>query len=67
VLPEAAVAVGTVEHHSMTCAAVAAVVVAAAAAVVVRVKGALGFVEGRRMAGSAGAEPHGTVGACRSE
>jgi len=35
--------------------------------VVVRVKGALGFVEGRRMAGSAGAEPHGTVGACRSE
>jgi len=60
--PEAEVAVveATVERHNMTCAV-------AAAAAVVRVKGAPGFVEGKRMAASAGVEPRGKVGACRTE
>ena len=62
-LPEAAVAAGvavaTAERHNMPCAAAAAVVV-------VPVKGALTFVEGRRMAESAGVEPRGTVYACWS-
>jgi hypothetical protein len=44
----------------MTCAVAVAAVVAA----VVRVKGALGFVEGKRMAGSVGVELRDTVGAC---
>jgi hypothetical protein len=64
VLPEAAVAVATVEHHNMPCAAAAAAAVMAV--VLLRVKGALEFVEGRKMAESAGVEPRGTVGACRS-
>lgn len=66
-LPEAAVAhgvaVASVEHHNMTCAAAAAAVVL----LLLRVKGALGFVKGRRSAESAGVERRGTAGACRSE
>lgn len=58
---EAVVVAATVEHRNMTCAVVG---VAAAAAAVVRVKGALGFVEGKKMAGSVEAEPRDTVGAC---
>ena len=54
---EAVVVAATVEHRNMTCAA-------AAAAAVVRVKGALGFVEGKKMAGSVEVEPRDTVGAC---
>jgi hypothetical protein len=57
---EAAVVGATVERRNMTCA----VAVAAVAAAVVRVKGALGFVGGKRMAGSVGVEPRDTVGAC---
>ena len=59
-LPEAGPAVvgATVEPRNMTCAAAAAV------AVVVRVKGALGFVEGKRMAQSVEVEHRDTVGAC---
>lgn len=55
------VVAATVEHRNMTCAVVG---VAAAAAAVVRVKGALGFVEGKKMAGSVEVEPRDTVGAC---
>ena len=47
----------------MTCVVAVAAV---AAVVLLRVKGALEFVEGKRLAGSAGVEPRGTVGACRS-
>ena len=57
---EAVVVAATVEHRNMTCA----VVGVAAAAAVVRVKGALGFVEGKKMAGSVEVEPRDTVGAC---
>ena len=60
-LPEAGPAVvgATVEPRNMTCAAAAAAVAA-----VVRVKGALGFVEGKRMAQSVEVEHRDTVGAC---
>lgn len=53
----------TVGRHNMTCVVAVAAV---AAVVLLQVKGALVFVEGKRLAGSVGVEHRGMADACRS-